>query len=107
MFCQVEGVSEDGIAKNIEPMSVKDEVSDNFFDLSWTFHSSDTSEDYRSLICGMFLMIAFKLWIFGTDTTEIMMYSSCILGWHTVLICVITDDTHFDHLIKMVSVRLL
>ena len=41
-------------------MSVEYKVSDKFIGLSWTCHSSDTFEDYRSLICGMFLMIAFK-----------------------------------------------
>lgn len=29
------------------------------------------------------------------------------LRWHSIFICVIIDDAHFDHLSKVVSVRLL
>lgn len=29
------------------------------------------------------------------------------IGWHTISLCAVSDDVHFDHLIKVKSPKLL
>lgn len=60
---------------------------------------------FQFVIVWCFIMIGFRLCIFGRNVTEVKLCCSCciLLGgtwfWHSVV------DIHFDHLIKVVSVR--
>lgn len=35
------------------------------------------------------------------------MFSLCLVRWHAVSVCPVSDDVHFDHFVKVTSTKLL